>query len=124
MPACLIVDDAKTVRKLARRMIEPMGFVIDEAEHGEEAIVKCTQLMPDFILLDRYMPVMDGLQFIRHLRQMPGGDMPKVIFCTTESNPEHIMEAITAGANEYVMKPFDEGILRDKMIQVGLLSGE
>jgi two-component system chemotaxis response regulator CheY len=121
MPTCLIVDDSKVVRKLARRMIEPMGFIIEEAEHGEDALNRCKAAMPDFILLDRYMPVMDGLQFIRALRAAPGGDAPKVIFCTTESSPVHIMEAIEAGANEYVMKPFDEGILRDKMTQVGLL---
>jgi two-component system chemotaxis response regulator CheY len=121
MANCLIVDDSKVVRKLARRMIEPMGFAIEEAEHGEEAFAKCQQLMPDFILLDRYMPVMDGLEFLKRLRASPGGEIPKVIFCTTESNPEHIMEAIQAGANEYVMKPFDEGILKDKMSQVGLI---
>ena len=121
MPTCLVVDDSKVVRKLARRMIEPMGFVVQEAEHGEDALAQCLAAMPEFILLDRYMPVMDGLQFIAALRAMPAGDIPKVIFCTTESNPEHIMEAIVAGANEYVMKPFNEEILRDKMTQVGLL---
>jgi two-component system chemotaxis response regulator CheY len=123
MPACLIVDDSKIVRKLARRMIEPLGFTIEEAEHGEDALKKCGTAMPDFILLDRYMPVMDGLEFIKRLRAGPGGGTPKVIFCTTESNPSHILEALSAGANEYVMKPFDEGILKDKMTQVGLLGG-
>jgi len=121
MPLCLVVDDSKVVRTLARRMIEPMGFTVQEAEHGEDALNKCMQAMPDFVLLDWNMPVMDGLQFIKWLRTAPGGDTPKVIFCTTETDMQHIMDAMAAGANEYVMKPFDAVILRDKMTQVGLL---
>lgn len=121
MPSCLIVDDSKVVRKLARRMIEPLGFTIEEAEHGEEALAKCRQAMPDFILLDWYMPVMNGLEFLKAFRALPRADATKVIFCTTENNPDHIMQAVTAGANEYVMKPFDEDIIKSKMAQVGLL---
>jgi two-component system, chemotaxis family, chemotaxis protein CheY len=121
MPLCLIVDDSKVVRKLARRMIEPLGFAIEEAEHGEDALAKCKQAMPDFILLDWNMPVMDGLEFIKHFRKLPGGETPKVIFCTTETDLSHITKALEAGANEYVMKPFDEGIIRNKMSQIGLL---
>lgn len=121
MPSCLIVDDSKVVRKLARRMIEPMGFTIEEAEHGQDALDKCQASKPDFILLDWYMPVMNGLEFIKAFRALPGADAAKVIFCTTENNPEHIMEAVMAGANEFVMKPFDEEILKSKMSQVGLL---
>lgn len=121
MPQCLIVDDSKVVRTLARRMIEPMGFAAVEAEHGADALEKCRQQLPDFILLDWNMPVMDGLEFIKLFRQMPGADATKVIFCTTENDLSHIMKAMEAGANEYVMKPFDDAILRDKMTQIGLL---
>ena len=121
MPLCLIVDDSKVVRKLARRMIEPLGFTVEEAEHGQDALTKCTQAMPDFVLLDWNMPVMDGLEFLKHLRVLPGGDAPKVIFCTTETDLTHITKALEAGANEYMMKPFDEAILKDKMSQIGLL---
>lgn len=119
--SCLIVDDSKVMRILARRMVEPLGFSITEAEDGSVAVACCQRSMPDVILLDWYMPVMDGLEFLQKLRVIPGGDKPKVIFCTTESNPVHIQEAITAGANEYVMKPFDADILRDKFTQIGLL---
>ncbi len=121
MPSCLIVDDSKLVRKLARRMIEPMGFAIEEAEDGVDALSKCQQLIPDFILLDWYMPNMNGLEFIKAFRALPGTDATKVMFCTTENNPDLIMQAITAGASEYVMKPFDEEILKTKMSQIGLL---
>lgn len=121
MPFCLIVDDSKVVRSLARRMIEPMGFTIQEAENGQEALIKCKQTMPNFILLDWNMPIMDGLEFLKHLRSMPTGQATKVIFCTTEADMDHITRAIDAGANEYIMKPFDLAILKDKMSQIGLL---
>lgn len=121
MPLCLIVDDSKVVRKLARNMVEPIGYSIAEAEHGEEALARCAEAMPDLILLDWNMPVMDGLTFLKTLRASPGGDKPKVIFCTTENDISRIMIGMEAGANEYVMKPFDEAIIRDKLAQIGLL---
>jgi two-component system, chemotaxis family, chemotaxis protein CheY len=67
------------------------------------------------------MPVMDGLEFLRELRNLPGGDAPIVVFCTTENDIEHIQQAIEAGANEYIMKPFDSEIIQAKFAQVGLL---
>ena len=121
MRKCLIVDDSKIVRKLARRIVEPMGFEITEAEDGQKAVEACQQEMPYLILLDWYMPVMNGIEFIQHLRQMPGGEEPKVIFCTTENDFNCIMTAMECGANEYVMKPFDEDIIRGKLEQIGAL---
>lgn len=121
MPSCLIVDDSKVVRKLERRIMEELGFEVAEVEDGQQAADYCAQVKPDMILLDWHMPVMDGLAFIKVLRAMPGGDAPKVIFCTTETEMSNIIEAITAGANEYVMKPFDADIIRGKLEQIGLL---
>lgn len=121
MPSCLIVDDSRIVRKVARRIMEGLNYTIDEAEHGRAAEAFCQNTKPDLILLDWYMPEMNGLEFIKVLRAMPGGETPKVIFCTTENNLQHIMEAMAAGANEYVMKPFDEEIIKGKLAQVGLL---
>lgn len=122
MATCLIVDDSKVVRKLASRIIEAIGgYSIMEAEHGREAVTVCEWGMPDLILLDWHMPEMNGLEFIKHLRTMPGGDKPKVIFCTTETEFSNIALAIESGANEYVMKPFDEQIIRGKLEQIGLL---
>ena len=77
--------------------------------------------MPDAILLDWNMPVMSGIDFLRQLRKMDGGQTPIVVFCTTENDIQHIQEAITAGANEYIMKPFDSEIIESKFSQVGLL---
>ncbi|WP_410959599.1 response regulator, partial [Salmonella sp. SAL4432] len=75
--------------------------------------------MPDAVLLDWNMPVMDGIAFLVALRKEQGGNGPKVIFCTTEHDVEHITRAITAGANEYIMKPFDRDIIEAKFHEVG-----
>ena len=77
--------------------------------------------MPEAILLDWNMPVIDGFQFLGHLRRMPGGETPKVVFCTTETSIDHISRAIDGGANEYIMKPFDKGIVTAKFQEVGLI---
>jgi len=118
---CLIVDDSKIVRKMARRIMEALQYSVDEVENGKEAVTFCEKRKPTLILLDWYMPEMDGLEFLKHLRAMEGGTLPKVMFCTTENNRENIMQALAAGADEYVMKPFDEEIIKGKLAQVGLL---
>jgi len=123
MPSCLIVDGSKVVRKLERRILEGLGFTIAELEDGKQAVDYCTAQMPELILLDWHMPVMTGIEFLRILRAMPGGNSPKVLFCTTESEVNHIMEAISSGANEYVMKPFDADIIKGKLEQIGMLIG-
>jgi two-component system chemotaxis response regulator CheY len=112
---CLVVDDSPTVRKVARRMLVSLGFEVDDAENGQIALEKCTCRMPDVILLDWNMPVMDGIDFLRLLRRSEGGSAPAVVFCTTESDVEHIREGFEAGATEYLMKPFDADSLRAKL---------
>lgn len=118
---CLVVDDSMVVRKVARRILERHGFTVREAEDGQKALDACRAEMPRAVLLDRNMPVMDGIGFLRALRAEYGPDEPVVVMCTTEAGVEKILEGLEAGAHEYVMKPFDEEILCDKLIQVGLL---
>jgi two-component system chemotaxis response regulator CheY len=118
---CLVVDDSRVVRKVARRILEANGFDVTEAEDGQKALETCRQTMPDCVLLDWNMPVVDGISFLRNLRSEFGPDKPPVVFCTTENDMDHIEQAITAGAQEYIMKPFDEEILIGKFSQVGLL---
>ena len=77
--------------------------------------------MPDAILLDWNMPVMDGLDFLKELRKEPSGDKPVVVFCTAERDILKITEALDAGADEYVMKPFDSDIIESKFFQAGLI---
>jgi two-component system, chemotaxis family, chemotaxis protein CheY len=121
MKTCLVVDDSGVVRKIARRILEEIGFAVIEAEDGEQALEACKKSLPEAILLDWNMPVMDGYDFLGRLRRMPGGEEPKVVFCTTENDIDHISRALNAGANEYIMKPFDKDIISAKFQEVGLI---
>ena len=121
MKTCLVVDDSSVIRKVARRILEGLEFQIVEAENGEDAIESCKKNLPDAILLDWNMPKMDGYDFLRMLRRLPGGDRPKVVFCTTENDVAHSARALHAGANEYIMKPFDKDIVEAKFQEVGLI---
>ncbi len=121
MKSCLVVDDSRVVRKVARRIVEDLGFECKEAEDGQKAYESCQETQPDCVLLDWNMPVMSGIEFLEKLRLMEGGDKPVVVFCTTENDMAHIQRAISAGANEYIMKPFDADIIQSKFEQVGLL---
>lgn len=121
MKHCLVVDDSSVIRKVARRILEDLSFEIVEAEDGKQALDLCRERMPDAILLDWNMPVMNGLEFLAALRKEPGGAEPKVVFCTTENDVAHIARAMRAGANEYIMKPFDREIVEAKFSEVGLI---
>jgi two-component system chemotaxis response regulator CheY len=121
MKTCLVVDDSSVIRKVARRILEGLEFQIEEAEDGEQALDACRKQLPEAVLLDWNMPKMDGYEFLRQLRRLPGGDAPKVVFCTTENDVAHIARALHAGANEYIMKPFDKEIVEAKFQEVGLI---
>jgi two-component system, chemotaxis family, chemotaxis protein CheY len=122
MSHCLIVDDSRVIRKVSRDIVENLNFRVSEAENGEAGLLACRKEMPDVILLDWNMPVMDGYSFLKHLRETPEGQTPKVVFCTTENDLDHITRALEAGANEYIMKPFDKDILAAKLRELGVLS--
>jgi two-component system chemotaxis response regulator CheY len=119
--SCLVVDDSRVVRKVARRILESNGFSVREAEDGQVALTACRSGMPDAVLLDWNMPVMNGIDFLRALRLEFGPGNPVVLFCTTENDVSFVEQAIEAGAQEFIMKPFDESILLGKFEQVGLL---
>ena len=119
MKTCLVVDDSKVIRKVARHILETLEFTVKEAEDGRCALDQCEAAMPDVVLLDWNMPVMSGMEFLRALRRKEKGDHPKVVFCTTENDIAHIRAAIEAGADEYVMKPFDRETLHSKLQIVG-----
>jgi two-component system chemotaxis response regulator CheY len=123
MPArtCLVVDDSVVVRKVSRRILEDAAFIVAEAVDGRKALEACRQAMPDIILLDWNMPVMNGIEFLKALRDEFGPDNPPVLFCTTETEMSFIEQAIEYGAQEFIMKPFDKDILLGKLGQVGLL---
>jgi two-component system chemotaxis response regulator CheY len=118
---CLVVDDSRVVRKVVRRILEANGFTVEEAEDGQRALDSCRHELPNCVLLDWNMPVMNGIDFLKQLRREFGPDKPPVVFCTTENEISFIEEAIRNGAQEFIMKPFDEEILLGKFAQVGLL---
>ena len=120
MKSCLVVDDSKVIRKVARHILETLNFAVEEAEDGREALLRIERRMPDVVLLDWNMPVMSGMEFLRTLRQQQCDNQPKVVFCTTENDAAHIRAAIEAGADEYVMKPFDRETLETKLQIVGV----
>ena len=121
MKTCLVVDDSKVVRIVARRILEELQFLVTEAADGKAAVDACLRTMPDAILLDWNMPVMSGIEFLRELRKLHGGGEPVVVFCTTENDMTHIQEAMASGADEYIMKPFDAEIIENKFQHVGLI---
>lgn len=121
MKTCLIVDDSRVIRKVARQIFEALSFVCEEAENGQLALDACKVKLPDFILLDWNMPVMNGMEFMLAMRQLPDGDKPVIVFCTTENDMTHIQQALGSGANEYIMKPFDADIIRGKLGQLGII---
>ena len=120
MKTCLVVDDSKVIRKVARHILETLDFTVSEAADGREALDRCMVSAPDVILLDWNMPVMSGMDFLRALRESAVVGRPKVVFCTTENGMAHIRAAIEAGADEYVMKPFDRETLHSKLQIVGV----
>lgn len=120
MRTCLVVDDSRVIRKVARRIIEDMGFEVAEAGDGVEALLWCRASMPDAILLDWNMPGMSGIEFLRQLRTEQGGELPTVLFCTVETDVDRIREALDCGASEYIMKPFDSDIVQSKFALAGL----
>jgi len=116
----LIVDDSRVIRGIARGILQDLGFETSEAEDGKLALAACVKHMPDAVLLDWNMPVMNGIEFLQQLRSMPGGKAPKVFFCTTENDMGHITKALETGADELIMKPFDAEILTSKLALQGL----
>ncbi len=117
---CLVVDDSKVIRKVARHILETLDFTVEEAGDGQEALDAVAIAVPDVVLLDWNMPVMSGIEFLRALGERNVQPRPKVVFCTTESGTAHIRAALDAGADEYVMKPFDRDTLASKLQFAGL----
>ena len=116
---CLIVDDSRVVRRVSRSIVSSLGYTIVEAENGEEALGRCRTRMPDLILTDWQMPVMSGIEFVSQVRALPGSERARIVFCTSKSAATDIHEGIGAGADDYVVKPFDEATLTAKLQRIG-----
>ena len=120
-PLCLVVDDSRVIRRMAADILKALGLRTAEAEHGGKAVEFCRTTVPEMVLLDWNMPEMDGISCLKALRAMNLDPRPIVVMCTTENSVSKIREALEAGADEYIMKPYDQDVLLDKLAQVGLL---
>lgn len=116
---CLIVDDSRVIRKVSAKIAKSLGYVPLEAQDGEEALSRCKRAMPSLILTDWEMPEMDGLEFVTRLRAIPTPKAPTVVFCTSKGSAQDIHAGIKAGADDYIVKPFDEAGLRAKLANLG-----
>lgn len=116
MKRCLIVDDSSVIRKVARHILESMRFEVTEAENGHDALEQMRSGTPyDLILLDWHMPVMSATEFLSTLRLTGAGRRPHIIYMTTENDPNDIQRALTAGADDFFLKPFDRASLVSKI---------
>jgi two-component system chemotaxis response regulator CheY len=117
----LIVDDSRAMRAIIAKILRELGAEVVEAANGREGLERLATLAPvDVVLVDWNMPVMDGLTFVRELRGRRDYDRVQVLMVTTESDAHHVASALEAGANEYVMKPFDRSALVSKLEAIGL----
>ncbi len=116
---CLIVDDSRVIRKVAAKIATSLGYLPVEAQDGHEALARCKQSMPDLVLTDWNMPEMDGITFVEKLRAIPTPKEPVVVFCTSNGEAKDIHDGIAAGADDYIVKPFDEAALRAKLEKLG-----
>ncbi len=118
----LIIDDARSVRMILKKMMTELGFTVEEAEHGQQAIEILQKNGPaDVALVDWNMPVMNGFEFIQEVRKQSIYDEMKIMMVTTESELVRMIAALEAGANEYVMKPFTKDIIGEKLTIMGLI---
>jgi two-component system chemotaxis response regulator CheY len=122
MKNCLVVDDSRVIRTVARRILEELNYSVSEAEDGMEALRACRETMPDLVFLDWNMPTMKGLEFVKSLRGQTGGAGPVILFFTTENDLGEIAQAKAAGATDYIMKPFDGAAIRAKLTDIGAVA--
>lgn len=120
----LVVDDSRAMRSILRSALEGEGAEVSEASGGREALGRLEQEQFDLVLLDWNMPVMSGYQLLKAIRERRALDRTIVMMVTTETEPNQIVRALLAGANEYVMKPFTSSVLRDKLRALGVGGAE
>ena len=122
MPKALIVDDSRTIRLILRRILLEMGYEVCEAANGREALaaIETEGTAVSLVLTDWNMPEMNGLELVKRLRQNPELASLRVVMVTTETELDHMVLALDAGADEYVMKPFTKNILKEKLELAGM----
>lgn len=122
---CLIVEDNETNRVVAVTLVKRLGLNAIEVDNGKKALEICDQSIPDVILLDWYMPEMDGLEFIKEFKKIQTRKNPErkaiIIMCSGEDKKNKVGQAVMAGADNYILKPIDLEKLRKKFLDTGVL---
>jgi two-component system chemotaxis response regulator CheY len=119
----LVVDDSRAMRSILTRLLSGLGFDVAQAGDGSEALaVLEAGARPDVILVDWNMPVMDGLTFIKEVRACDEYRDISLMMVTTESEQGQIVRALAAGAHEYVIKPFTDEVIAEKLALLGLVA--
>lgn len=120
MATCLIADDSKIIRLILAQIMKNLGFDVIEAEDGEDVIKRWKEGKVDLIIMDWSLPVMEGIDVLYMIRSLPKIKQPRIIFCSSMPDEAKIREAINGGADDYIMKPFDEDIIESKITILGL----
>lgn len=118
MRRCLIVDDSSVVRKIACQILRSLGCTVSEAESGSDAVGLCSVLMPDIVFLDWHMPGTGKLDAIPAIRAIESDRRPHIVYVTTEHDTLDIARALSAGADSYMLKPFDRSMLVEKLDEI------
>ena len=118
----LVIDDSKTIRTVIARIFDGLGFSVVQAENGKLALDRVIA-EPDFdvLLVDWNMPVMNGLEFVQHVRARPELANTPILMITTETEMDRVVAALEAGVNEYLMKPFTREALAEKLTMIGVV---
>ncbi len=122
MAKAFVVDDSRAVRMILSRILTGLGFEVSEASNGKEALelIEAEQSPVQLVLVDWNMPEMNGLDLVKNLRRHREFESMVIVMVTTESEMDHMLAALEAGANEYVMKPFTPDILVEKLQMAGV----
>lgn len=120
----LVVDDSRAMRTILGKIVTSLGFEVITAVHGKDALEQLTAgARPQLMLLDWNMPEMNGYELLQHVRRDPAHAATKIIMVTTETEMTQVQNALAAGANEYVMKPFTSEVIYEKLCLLGLAGG-
>ena len=120
-PHVLVVDDEPNQLVTISRILSRQGLEVHTADNGAQALEILRRESIDVMITDLNMPIMDGMEFLTALRAEDRQKQPIVVMCTTENDMPRIVQAMQAGANEYIMKPFDSEIIQTKFSQIGLI---
>ena len=121
MLKCLSADDSKIMLMLLRKIIENFGFEVSEAEDGEDVLEQCVSFNPDLIISDWNLPLIDGIDVLYKIRTDRKIKQPKFMFCSYVSETAIMRQAIDAGADDFILRPFDEDIIAGKLAILGML---